>query len=127
MESINQKTRVLVVEDEPVIGYICRKTLSNEGFEVDIALNGLLAMEMAQNSTYDLCLIDIRTPQMNGIELYAHLEEIHPDLAQNVIFTTGDILSGSIEEFLDTAGRLFLPKPFTPDQLREVVASHAGS
>jgi CheY-like chemotaxis protein len=118
---------VLVVEDEPVIGYICKKTLSNEGFEVDIALNGLLAMEMVQNNMYDLCLTDIRTPEMNGIELFAYLEEEHPDLARNVIFTTGDILSGNIEEFLDTAGRLFLPKPFTPEELREVVASHAFS
>ena len=113
--------RALVVEDEPLISRVCRKTLTGVGFEVDIAVNGLVASKMVNEKKYDLCLADIRTPAMNGIELYRYLEKEYPDLARKVIFTTGDILSGNIDAFLKEANRPFLPKPFTPDELKRVV------
>ena len=113
--------RVLVVEDEPVISDVCRKVLTSEGFEVDIAVNGRIAQDMIEEKQYDLCLIDIRTPVMNGKELYLWLEEKHPQLAGGVIFTTGDVMGGDIQSFLEQAARPFLPKPFTPDELKAIV------
>jgi CheY-like chemotaxis protein len=115
------RKRVLVVEDEPMISRVCRKTLTAGGFEVDIAINGLVAKEMLDKKTYDLCLTDIRTPVMNGIEFYRYLQKEHLDLAGKVIFTTGDVLSGNIDAFLREVNRPFLPKPFTPDELKKVV------
>jgi DNA-binding NtrC family response regulator len=117
----SNRKRVLVVEDEPVISRICQRTLTAEGFEVDIAVNGLVAKRMADDKDYDLCLSDIRTPQMNGIELYNYLELEHPKLAHKVIFTTGDVLSNSIDIFLKKVKRPFLAKPFTPDELGNVI------
>jgi len=111
----------LVVEDEPLISRVCQKTLSTEGFEVDIAMNGLIAKEMVANKNYDLFLSDIRTPQMNGIEFYRYLEEEYPAMAGKVIFTTGDILSGNIDTFLKEVNKPFLPKPFLPDDLKQIV------
>ena len=119
-DKMNRK-RALIVEDEPMICRVCQKTLVAEGFEVDIAFNGLVAKKLASQKSYDICLTDIRTPAMNGIELYEYLGKEHPDLARKVIFTTGDVLSGNIGAFLKEAGRPFLPKPFTPDELRKVV------
>ena len=118
--NINRK-RILVIEDEPIISRVCVKTLLNDGFEVDIASNGLVAMDMANKSVYDLYVSDIRTPKMNGIEFYQHLIAKNPDLADNVIFTTGDVLSTDVKEFLQEASTPFLPKPFTPEELRAVV------
>ena len=115
------KKIALVVEDEPVISRVCRRTLMTEGYEVDIAMNGLIGKQMADTRSYDLCLSDIRTPGMNGIELYRYLEQSHPDLARKVIFTTGDILSGNIEEFLNEVKRPYLAKPFAPDELVRAV------
>jgi len=111
----------LVVEDEPLISRVCRKTLSSEGFEVDIAMNGLIAKDMVTKKDYDICLSDIRTPQMNGIEFYRYLEKEYPGMARKVIFTTGDVLSGNIDIFLQEVGSPFLPKPFLPDDLRKIV------
>ena len=102
--------RILVVEDEPAICELCRRVLSGEGFEVDIAVNGRVAQGMIEEQQYDLCLIDIRTPQMNGKELYQWLQEKHPQLTNRVIFTTGDIMGGDIQSFLEQAARPFLPK-----------------
>jgi CheY-like chemotaxis protein len=121
MPDLSHKKIALVVEDEPIISRVCRKTLMSEGYEVDIAMNGLIGKQMADAKSYDLCLSDIRTPGMNGIELYRYLEQAHPDLARKLIFTTGDVLSGNISEFLKEVKRPYLPKPFAPDELSAVV------
>ncbi len=113
--------RILVVEDEPAISDVCRRVLASEGFEVDIAVNGKVAQDMIREKQYDLCLIDIRTPKMNGKELYHWLKEKHPQLASGVMFTTGDVMAGDIRSFLEHAARPFLPKPFTPDELKAIV------
>ncbi|MFC1937493.1 response regulator [Chloroflexota bacterium] len=117
--------RILVVEDEPAIGQACRRVLIGEGFEVDIALNGSIAQDMVAEKRYDLCLIDIRTPTMNGKDFYRWLKERYPELAGRVIFTTGDVMNGGIQGFLEQAARPFLPKPFTPAELRTVVREAA--
>ena len=115
------RRRILVVEDEPAISEICVRALSDPGFEVDIASNGKLALGMLRGNQYDLCLIDVRTPEMDGIELYEWLKHQRPDLVGKVVFTTGDVMSGNISAFLDATGRPYLPKPFTPDELRAAV------
>ena len=111
----------LVVEDEPLIARVCAKTLRTEGFNVDLAINGLMGCAMASKKSYDLFVADIRTPEMNGIAFYRHVAASRPDLAHRVIFTTGDVLSNEIRAFLDEIKPGFLPKPFTPSQLRAVV------
>ena len=117
----NNGKRILVVEDETAISKVCVRTLGAEGFEVDIVANGKVARDILRKEEYDLCLIDIRTPEMNGIELYQQLRKEHPRLINKVVFTTGDVLSGDIRTFLEETSRAFLPKPFTPDQLRAIV------
>lgn len=115
------RRRALVLEDEPVISRICRSILMAEGFDVDTAMNGLIAKKMVDDKSYDLCLTDIRTPAMDGIQLYQYLEQEHPELARRVIFTTGDVMSGHIAQFLEGTKRPFLPKPFTLDELKQVI------
>jgi CheY-like chemotaxis protein len=115
------RKNILVVEDEPVIAKVCARTLSAEGFQVEIVDNGKAALEVLKEKEFDLCLIDIRTPQMNGTELYHHLKEKYPEMVNKVIFTTGDVLSAYIKAFLEKANRPYLTKPFTPDELRAIV------
>jgi CheY-like chemotaxis protein len=112
---------VLVIEDEPCIALVCMRTLTTEGFQVDIAINGEIALEMWRKKDYDLCISDIRTPRMNGIELYRQLESECPEVVYKFIFTTGDMLSGNIKTFLEDTGRPYLPKPFAPENLRAIV------
>lgn len=114
--------RILIVEDELVISEICRRTLTGEGFEVDIAVNGSVAQGMLGEKDYDLYLIDIRTPVMDGKELYQYMSEKYPELTKRVIFTTGDVMGGHTQSFLELSGRPYLLKPFTPDELRTIVS-----
>ncbi|MBI4188598.1 MAG: response regulator [Chloroflexi bacterium] len=113
--------KILVVEDEPAISQVCQRVLVSEGIEVDIAVNGEIAQNMIEKKQYDLCLIDIRTPVMNGKELYNWLQNEHPQMAGRVIFTTGDTMGGDTQSFLEQTARPFLPKPFTPNEIRTVV------
>jgi len=100
---------------------MCRRVLTKEGFEVDIAVNGRLAQDMIEERQYHICLIDIRTPKMNGTELYQWLQKKYPRLANQVVFTTGNVLDEKTMPFIEQSGRPFLSKPFTPDELIAVV------
>jgi DNA-binding response OmpR family regulator len=113
--------RILVVEDEPAITAVCERVLAGEGFEVDVAINGKVAQDMMEDRQYDVCLIDIRTPTMNGKQLYEWLRDRHSPLTERVVFTSGDTLSGDTQSLAEQAGRPFLPKPFSPDEPKTVV------
>lgn len=110
-----------MVEDEPAIGSMCQRVLAREGFEVDIAVNGTLAQEMIEKKQYRICLIDIRTPKMSGVELYQWLRREYPRMANRVIFTTGGVIDEKTIPFIEQSGRLFLPKPFVPRELTAIV------
>ena len=80
-----------------------------------------IAGKMLGETEYDLCLIDIRTPIMNGRELYQYILDKYPDFTGKIIFTTGDVLDEKLASMLDGAERPYLPKPFTPDELGTIV------
>lgn len=83
---------------------------------MDISTNGNLAEKvLAEKNDYDLLLVGIRTPIMNGQQLYQSITEKHSQLADRVVFTIGYVLGGDTKGFLRQSGRLYLPKPFTPD------------
>jgi CheY-like chemotaxis protein len=115
------KKKILVIEDEPIICRVCVKTLTASGYDVDIANNGLVGMEMADKQSYDLYFSDVRTPAMNGIQFYHYLIKKNPQLAKKIVFTTGDVMSPDVKTFLGEIKNPFLPKPFTPDELRKIV------
>ena len=112
---------ILVVEDEPGIAKAILRILSTEGFEVDIAVNGEIALAMWRRNNYDLCISDINMPRMNGIELFRQLANEYPDAIKKFIFMTGDPTNGRIKAFLEENGRPCLSKPFLPENLIAVV------
>lgn len=112
---------ILVVEDEPAICALCQRVLTTEGFKTDTAANGKLAQDMLEEKDYELCLIDIRTPILDGKQLYQIIAGKNKKLTKGVIFTTGDVADRYTLNFLEETGRPFLPKPFTPDELKTIV------
>jgi DNA-binding response OmpR family regulator len=114
-------SRVLVVEDEPSVSQVCLRVLEGEGFEVDIAENGVEAQEKIRAKDYDICLIDIITPVMDGKRLFRWIRAEKPELITGVIFTTGDSINPDTRDFLEKVSKPFLPKPFTLDELKIIV------
>jgi two-component system cell cycle sensor histidine kinase/response regulator CckA len=121
LNGTNQK-RVLVLEDEPVIGRILERVLRADGFEVDLTANGLIAKEKIDaGAAYDVLIFDIRTPLISGIQLYEYLQKMHPVFTERVIFTTGDYLNTHTRTFLEKVKRSYLAKPYTPTQVKSLV------
>jgi CheY-like chemotaxis protein len=117
----NNGKRILIVEDETIICDVCLKVLTGEGYEVEIAANGWEGEVKLREKSYDLILIDLRTPVVDGKQLYQLISQKYPELVDRVILTSGEVVGGDIQVFLEKSGRPFLPKPFTPKELKRVV------
>ena len=109
--------RILVIEDEPILGLLCRRVLSGSGFEVDVVNNGLDAKKVTEEGDYALCVSDIRLPGMTGIELYQHWIETKNPIAERVIFITGDTMNNYVRDFLQKTALPCVMKPFEPEDL----------
>jgi len=114
--------RILIVEDEPIICEICLKVLAREGYEMEIANNGRVGEGKLKEKNYDLIIIDVRTPVMDGRQLYQKITEKYPDMMRRVIMTSGEMLGSDMQGFLEKSGIPFLPKPFTSKELKEAVS-----
>jgi DNA-binding response OmpR family regulator len=121
MTQENNKKKILVIEDEPIIRRVCARILAAGNYAVDIAESGSQASKMIENEDYDICLSDVRLPEMDGMNFYRLLRESHPLLAEKTIFMTGDCISTDIKTFLEETGSKCILKPFTPDELSAAV------
>jgi CheY-like chemotaxis protein len=116
-EKIGANHSILVVEDEPILGRVCSRILTLNGYSVTLVTNGLIAKDQVEKNHFDFCLSDIKTPVMNGMELYKFLKENYPELAAKTVFMTGDVMSKDIEKFLEESNAPYILKPFTDIEL----------
>jgi CheY-like chemotaxis protein len=111
-----------MLEDEPIIGRAVSRSLAMYGYDVEVAPNGLIAKEKIEaRNKYEFLICDIKTPVMNGIELFEYLQREHHLLADRIIFTSGDSLGIITKEFLEKVNRPYLSKPYTPAQLLTLI------
>ncbi|MCK6592103.1 MAG: ATP-binding protein, partial [Polyangiaceae bacterium] len=116
-----RRGRVLVVDDEAMIGAAIRRTLSSEHDVTPLtsareALNRILAGER-----YDVVLCDLMMPVMSGMELYDELVQKAPEQAKRIIFLTGGAFTPKGQAFLDQVPNPRLDKPFDNQNLRSMV------
>ena len=83
--------RVLIVEDEEAVRRPMVRYLTRRGAEVDEAADGVEGLARLRARPANVILADLRMPRMGGVELYAQLEEERPELAQRVLFLSGDV------------------------------------
>ncbi len=72
--------KILVVDDEPNLGRLCREELEEDGYEVSIIATGAGAMESFRRESPDLVVLDIKLPDIDGLELLALMKEIRGDV-----------------------------------------------
>ncbi len=111
--------RVLVIDDEEVMLESCRRILERKGFFVDTEPDGLRGRDRALHGVYDLILLDLRMPQVDGLEVLAEVRKRRTDL--EVIIVTGYSTIDSAVKAVKLGACDYLPKPFTPDELRAKV------
>ena len=112
--------RVLVIDDEEVMRDSCSQVLSKVGHEVATAGNGEEGLSRIHAESFDLVLLDLRMPGIDGMEVLKKLQELNPETA--VVVITGHATVESAVEAMKLGAYDFLPKPFTPDTLRAVAA-----
>ena len=113
----------LLVDDESIVADFCRAVLEKDDFDMDVAINGVQATQMITIKHYDLVIIDVRMPLMDGLSLCRYIHSYHPKLMDRAGFISGDVLSRDTIEFLVSCGRPFLHKPFSPWELRNMVGA----
>jgi len=108
--------KILIVDDEQPIRMACAKILSGDGALVETAEDGLAGLAKAKTESFDLALVDLKMPQMDGMELLMHLATLDPDLIKIVI--TGYATLDTAIEAVQKGAYDYIPKPFTPGELR---------
>ncbi|HSK13011.1 MAG TPA: response regulator transcription factor [Phnomibacter sp.] len=107
--------KILVVEDEAHVVSVIRRTLTEAGYEVSVAMDGNSGYQMAKTSHFDMLILDVMMPGMNGLELCRKLrnEELQtPILMLTALDSTENIVSG-----LDSGADDYLSKPFNFNEL----------
>jgi PAS domain S-box-containing protein len=115
------KVQILVIDDEQIMREGCSRILSKDGWAVITAENGTKGLEEIKGQTekMDVILLDLMMPGMSGMEVLDRVRIIDPNLL--VIVITGYATVESAVEAMKKGAYDFIPKPFTPDQLRIVV------
>jgi len=111
--------KILVVDDDPTICYIMEKTLTPEGYEVKSGGSGREALECLAENTFDLVLLDIGLPDMDGFETMSHIHRDSPETI--VIMITGDATIESAVKALKSGAYNYLTKPFHIEALRKTI------
>ena len=113
--------RVMVVDDEQNIREIISEMLTDAGYSVSLAVDGMDALEKIQYEQFDLYILDIYMPRMNGLELMVKLKELQP-LAVVVVTTGFSSIDVAVKAIRNGAFH-YLTKPIQAEELMKVVAS----
>ena len=106
--------RILVVDDEPDIRNVLRILLSSHGYAVEEAANGRAAVERVQEQNYDLIILDIMMPDLNGIDACAQLRQL---TTAPILFLTARDQDHDLSAAFDSGGDDYLVKPFSNHEL----------
>ena len=106
-------THILIVDDEERMRYLLSQMLESKGYRVSQAGDGVEALEMVRQNSYQMVITDIKMPRMNGLEL---LEQIKP-LQIPVVFITAFATVDSAVEAMRTGAVDYITKPFEEDRI----------
>ncbi|MEZ5669944.1 MAG: response regulator [Alphaproteobacteria bacterium] len=113
--------RILVVDDDVAVSQTTSEVLALDGHSVDCAASAEEAMGMIRRRRYDIVITDVRMPGTDGLQFHAALARDRPDVADRLVFATGDMLSPQLARALRATGRPCLEKPFLPSDVRAIL------
>jgi CheY-like chemotaxis protein len=119
---------VLVAEDNKINQQLARMLLTKAGYTVDIADNGEEAVTAIRAADYDVVLMDVQMPILDGIEATRHIRALPPPKnAVPIIAVTAHAMTGAREEYLASGMDGYLSKPLDPSALLRTLEAYAGS
>lgn len=107
--------RILLAEDDQNLGEVLSSYLDVNGYETDVATNGLEALKEFNNKSYNLCILDVMMPGMDGFELAGEIKKNDPTMP--IIFLTAKTLKEDIIEGFKIGADDYITKPFNSEEL----------
>jgi signal transduction histidine kinase len=124
--SIGRVGRVLVVDDDVMVGRILRRILGDE-HDLTLLTSGQQAIDLILGGArFDVMFCDLMMPQVTGMTLHAVLKNALPEVINHIVFLTGGAFTPTAQAFLDSVPNQRIEKPFCPQNLRAVVRSFLG-
>lgn len=121
-EQLREKAKILLVEDNPINQRVAVKMLEKRGYKLDIADNGLEALELMKRNKYDLLLMDVQMPKMDGYEATRNIRKNESGASRiPIIAMTANALKGDKEKCLQAGMDDYVSKPFRPNELYSIV------
>jgi signal transduction histidine kinase/ActR/RegA family two-component response regulator len=117
IQSRHQGKRILLVEDDPVSQMVTRILIEDTGLEVDVADDGLQAVELATKAEYDLILMDIQMPNLNGLDATEAIRRIPGRAQVPIIAVTANAFDEDRERCMTVGMNEFVAKPIEPGRL----------
>ena len=111
----NNKIKVLIVDDEKSLGIGIKRLLEKEGYEVQLAVNGGEGIQLGTSEEFDLAIIDLKMPDIDGIIVLEKILEIYPNTI--CFIATAFASYETAIESTKKGAYGYIPKPFLPDEL----------
>jgi len=116
------KTRhILIVDDEPNIVMSLEFLMRKNGYQVGIARNGTEALAAIAETPFDLVLLDVMMPDVDGYQVCRQLRQRPDCAATKVVFLSAKSRDADVKKGYDVGADLYVPKPFSTRQLMEKV------
>ncbi len=110
--------KVLIVEDNPINQLLVIKVLQKRGYQTTIAQNGKIAIDKYKNEDFDIVLMDLQMPEMDGYEATKYIRRMDTEKAAiPIVAMTAHTIQGELEKCLAIGMNDYVSKPFSPDEL----------
>ena len=111
--------RILIVDDEEIVIRSCLRILDGDEFQVESVRDGREALSKVEENSYDVMILDVMMPNIDGLEVLRRVKETHPNV--DVIMITGLSQIDTAVQAMKLGAFDYISKPFEPDELKLVV------
>ena len=111
--------RILIVDDEAIVIRSCMRILDGDEFQVESVQDGRQALSKVEENSYDVMILDVMMPNIDGLEVLRRVKETHPNV--DVIMITGLSQIDTAVQAMKLGAFDYIAKPFEPDELKLVV------
>ena len=117
-------TKILIVDDEAKIRELIIKYAKHEGFETAEAADGMEAVELCEKNNYDLVVMDIMMPHLDGFSAVKEIKKVDP--GAKVVMCSAMGQQAMVIEAIQAGARDFIVKPFQADRVLEAIRKAVG-
>ncbi|MCR4768900.1 MAG: response regulator transcription factor [Bacteroidaceae bacterium] len=115
MEERFEDVRILLCEDDENLGMLLREYLEAKGYDAELCIDGEEGYNAFQEGTYDLCILDVMMPKMDGFTLASKIRDINPDIP--FMFLTAKTMRDDVKAGFELGADDYITKPFSMEEV----------